>query len=108
LCSPAQSGFSLGFRCRERERERGDVQSNTSPTAKKAACIFQSKAIDNNTPITFGMIPLSHQDQAFTETRYWRLPVSAAAIFAVLIERLAADSSECEDIMLASNIRDIS
>jgi hypothetical protein len=81
--------------------------SNTSPTAKKAARIFQSKAIDNNTPITFGTIPLSHQDQAFTETRYWRLPVSAAAIFAVLIERLAADSSECEDIMLANNIWDI-
>jgi hypothetical protein len=28
------------------------------------------------------MIPLSLEHQAFMETRYWRLPVSAAAIFA--------------------------
>jgi hypothetical protein len=83
--------------------------SNTSPTAEKAARIFQSKAIDDNTPLGFGMIPLSLQHQAFMETRYWRLPVSAAAIFAALIERLAydSDSSNCEAIMLAKNIRDI-
>jgi hypothetical protein len=80
--------------------------SNTSPTAEKAARIFQSKAIDNKTPLSLGMIPLSPQGQAFTETHYWWIPVSAAAIFAALIERLAYDSSEWEDITLASNIFD--
>ena len=64
------------------------VPSDTLPTAEKAARIFQSNAINNDTPLSYGMIPLSPHDQAFTERRYWRLPVSAAAIFAALIERL--------------------
>jgi hypothetical protein len=79
--------------------------SNTSPTAKKAARIFQSKAIDNNTPLSFGMIPLSLEHQAFKEVWYWRLSVSTAAIFAALIKQLPYDSSasDCESIMLAKN-----
>jgi hypothetical protein len=81
--------------------------SKTSPTAKKAARIFESQTIDKNAPLRFGMIPLSLQHQAFMETRYWRLSVSAPAIFTALIERLAYDSSDCEAITLASNIRDI-
>ena len=54
-----------------------------------------------------GTIPLSPQDPTFTETRYWRLPVSPAAIFAALIERLQYDSSKCEDIRLARSIRSL-
>ena len=83
------------------------ARSNTSPSAKNAARIFESNAINKDTPVNLGVIPLSPQDQAFNEMRYWRLPVSTGAIFAVLIERLALDSSDREDIILASSIRDI-
>jgi hypothetical protein len=48
--------------------------SNTSPSAEKVARIFESNAINKDTPVNHGMIPLSPQDQAFNETRYWRLP----------------------------------
>ena len=81
--------------------------SSTSPAAKKAARIFQPLLLDDNAPKSLGMIPLSSQDETFTERRYWRLPVPAAAIFAALIERLTYDSSKCDDIVLARNIRDI-
>jgi hypothetical protein len=82
-----------------------EAPSNTLPTAKNAARIFHSGAINNDTPLSFGEIPLSPQNQTFPETRYWRLPVSAAAIFAALIERLQYDSSKCENNRLARNIR---
>ena len=83
--------------------------SNTSATAKTAARIFEPLALDDNAPLSLGVIPLSPQDQAFTEKRYWRFPVPTAAIFGALIERLTYDSSssECEDIVLAKNIRAI-
>ena len=70
--------------------------SNTSCSAEKAARIFDSNDINKDTPVNLGMIPLSPQDQAFNETRYWRLPVSTGVIFAILIDRLALDSSECD------------
>ena len=82
------------------------VPSTVSATAEKVARIFEPLALDDNTPGNLGMIPLSPDDQAFEEKRYWRLPVPAVAIFAALIERLPYDSSECVDIILANNIRD--
>ena len=78
--------------------------STVSATAEKVARIFEPLALDDNTNL--GMIPLSPDDQAFEEKRYWRMPVPAAAVFAALIERLPYDSSECVDIILANKIRD--
>ena len=79
---------------------------HTPATAGNVACIFHSKAINHDMPLSYGAIPLSPEDEAFTERRYWQLPVSPAAIFAALLERLGQDSSECDDIKLALNIRD--
>jgi len=81
-----------------------EAPSNILPTAENAARIFHPMAINNNTPRRQGMIPLSPQGEGFTETRYWRLPVPAAAIFAALIERLRFNSSQCEDVKLAVSI----
>jgi hypothetical protein len=83
-----------------------EAPSNTLPTAENAARIFASKAVNDGTPLSPGVIPLS-LPEAFMETRYWRLPVSAASIFAALIARLEYDSSKCENILLAGIIRDI-
>ena len=81
--------------------------SNTLPTAENVAHIFQSITINNDMPLSHGMIPLSPQDQAFTERHYWQLPVPTAAIFAALTEQLAHDASKCKDIRLARSIHDI-
>jgi hypothetical protein len=83
-----------------------EAPSTVSATAAKAARIFESLALDDNIPGNLGTIPLSPDDQAFEEKRYWRRPISAAAICVALIERLPYDSSECVDIILANNIRD--
>ena len=77
---------------------------NTSATAMNVARIFDPLAIDVDTPLDAGIIPISPDDEAFEEKRYWRLPVSAAAIFAALIARLQYDLSDCEDIILANRI----
>jgi hypothetical protein len=79
--------------------------ANTSATAKNVARIFEPLPINEDTPINFGMIPISPHDQAFKEKRYWRLPlVPAAAIFAALIAQLQCDLSDCQDIVLANKI----
>jgi len=46
-------------------------------------------------------------EQAFKETRYWRIPVPPAPIFATLIDGLRYDSSGCQDIRLAKIIHHI-
>jgi hypothetical protein len=79
---------------------------HTPATAGNVVRIFHSKAINNDTPLSYGTIPLSPEDEAFTERRYWQLPASPAAIFAALLERLGQDSSQCDDIKLALDIRD--
>lgn len=75
-----------------------DAPPNTSPTSEKVARIFEPLAVDDDKTPSYSRIPLSPEEQDFTETRYWRLPVPAAAIFSALLERLANDSSGCEDI----------
>ena len=59
---------------------------HTPATARNVARIFHSKAINHNTPLSYGAIPLSPEDEAFTERQYWQLSVSPAAIFAALLE----------------------
>lgn len=81
--------------------------SNTPLTAEKTARIFRSQSIDRNTALSHGTIPLSSDDPTFPERRYWQLPVSTAVIFAALIEQLPYSLSECEDIVMASDIRSI-
>jgi hypothetical protein len=78
--------------------------SGTFPTAKNVARIFDPLALVNNSPFNPGAIPISLNDQAFKEKRYWRIPVPPAYIFAALIERLHYDSSGCQDIRLAKTI----
>ena len=77
---------------------------NTSPTSEEVTRIFDRLAVDDDNPPSYSRIPLSPEEQDFTTTPYWGLPVPAAAIFAALLERLANDSSGCEDIRLAKNI----
>jgi hypothetical protein len=82
-----------------------EAPSDALPTANNVARTFQSNAINDNKPLSCGVIPLSPQDQAFKERRYWCLPVPTAAIFAALIERLGYDSSGCQAIRLACIIQ---
>jgi hypothetical protein len=90
---------------------RGDkfirAPANATAATRNVARIFDPLALRGDSPKNLGIIPLSPQSEGFGEQRYWRLPVPAEAIFAALIERLHYDSSECEDIILANNIRDI-
>jgi len=81
--------------------------SNTSATARNVVRSFDSLLIDDNTPWKLGSIPLSPQHPRSKEQRFWRMTAPAAAIFAALIARLDHDRSDCEDIRLACNIRDI-
>ena len=78
--------------------------SNTFPTAKNVARIFEPLALVDNSPFTHGAIPISPDGQAFEEKRYWRIPVPPASIFAALIARLHHDTSGSEDIRLAKAI----
>ena len=66
--------------------------------------IFDPFSLHDDAPQINGYIPLSPEDQAFNEERYWKLPVPAAAILAALVERLGYDQSECEDIILVTHI----
>ena len=77
---------------------------NTSATAGNVARIFEPLGIDGDTPFNPGILPISPGAEAFNEKHYWRLPISAAAIFAALMARLPNDLSECEDIILAKKI----
>jgi hypothetical protein len=78
---------------------------NTSLTSRNVARIFESLALYNDSPLKLGVIPISCDDQAFNENRYWRIPVQPAPIFAALIDRsFHYDSSGCEDIRLAKTI----
>ena len=81
------------------------ARSNASPTSKNVARIFEPLVLDRNSPLNPGVIPISPDDQAFTERRYWRMPVSPAPIFAALIDRLRYDFSGCQDIRLAISIQ---
>jgi len=60
--------------------------SDTLPTSKNVTCIFDPLALVNNSPFNPGAIPISPDDQAFKEKRYWRIPVHPAHIFAALVE----------------------
>jgi hypothetical protein len=80
------------------------ARSNTSPTSKNVARIFEPLALLNNSPKTPGEIPISPDDQAFKEKRYWRIPVPPAFIFAALIPRLQYDTSGCKDIKIIQSI----
>ncbi|KAF8814185.1 hypothetical protein BYT27DRAFT_6339444 [Phlegmacium glaucopus] len=84
-----------------------EAPSNTSPTSENVARIFESLALVDDSPLNLGMIPISPDDPAFKEQRYWRIPVLSAPIFAALVERLHYDSSGCQDIRLARIIRNI-
>jgi hypothetical protein len=81
--------------------------SNVSATANNVARIFDPLTIDENTPTSHGLIPLSPQNAEFSQKRYWRLPVLPMAILAALFERLQLDSSGCDDIKIAKDIRSI-
>ena len=81
--------------------------SGTFPTSKNVARIFDPLALVNNSPFNPGAIPISPDDPAFKEKRYWRIPVPPAHIFAALIERLQYDSSRSQDIKLAKTIHHI-
>ena len=83
------------------------ARSNTLPTSKNVARIFEPLALVNDSPFTPGAIPISPDGQAFEEKRYWRIPIPPAPIFAALIERLNYDSSECQDIKLVQTIHHI-
>ena len=78
-----------------------EAPANTSATAKNVARIFDSLDIEKDIPFNPGIVPLA---LGVTEKCYWRIPVFAGAIFAVLMARLLYDSSECEDIVLARRI----
>ena len=78
--------------------------SNTSPTSKNVARIFDSLAIDDNSSINPGLIPTLPYHQTFKEKRYWRIPLDSPPILAALIERLHYDKSECKEITLAEEI----
>ena len=80
------------------------ARPNASPTSKNVARIFESLALVPDSPYNPGAIPISPDDQAFKEKRYWRIPVSPAPIFAALIARLSFDISGCQDIRLAKAI----
>ena len=80
------------------------ARPNASPTSKNVARIFESLALVPDSPYNPGAIPISPDDQAFKEKRYWRIPVSPAPIFAALITRLSFDTSGCQDIRLAKAI----
>jgi hypothetical protein len=82
------------------------ARSNTSltSTSKNVARIFDSLALDDNSPLNAGVIPISPADKAFEDKRYWKIPVHSAAVFAALINRLQYDSSGCKDIRLAGTI----
>ncbi|KAF8814773.1 hypothetical protein BYT27DRAFT_6959794 [Phlegmacium glaucopus] len=84
-----------------------EAPSNTSPTSENVARIFESLALVDDSPLNLGMIPISPDDPAFKEQRYWRIPVLSAPIFAALVERLHYDSSGCQDIRLARIIYNI-
>jgi len=74
------------------------------PLPRTLLAFFDSLDINFDTPSNLGIIPISPDDKAFQEKRYWRLPVPAAAIFAALITRLQYDLSDCENIILANQI----
>ena len=78
--------------------------SNTSPTSKNVARIFDPLALVDNSPFKPGVLPISPANQAFKEKRYWRIPVPPAPIFAALIEQFHYDTSGCQDIRLAKTI----
>jgi len=78
--------------------------SNTFPTAEHVARIFEPLALVDNSPLNPGVIPISPDDEAFKEERYWRIPVISAPIFAALIARLPSGPSECQNIILAKAI----
>ncbi|KAF5379415.1 hypothetical protein D9615_006535 [Tricholomella constricta] len=81
-----------------------EAPANTSSTATNVARIFDSLDVDHETPLNIARIPLAPGVAAFEEKRYWRIPVSAGAIFAALIARLQYDVSGCEEILLARRI----
>ena len=58
-------------------------------------------AIDSNSAMNFGGIPILPVHQAFKEKRYWRISLHSPPILAALIERLRYDFSECREITLA-------
>ena len=78
--------------------------ARTSAIAKNVARIYNSLAIREDTPEHYTKIPLAPGVPGYEETRYWKLPIPAMAVFAAVMDRVKFDQSGCDDIILVRTI----
>ena len=80
------------------------ASARTSAAAKNVARIYNSLAIHADTPEHYTKIPLAPGIPGYEETRYWKLPIPAMAVFAAVMDRVKFDQSGCDDIILVRTI----
>jgi hypothetical protein len=101
MSTPCLPGLSV-----LRNRQWVPAPSDATPTTPNVARIFDARAIPEDPPESFGGIPLYTSHPEYSQTRYWRLPVTIlpGILSAVMLRAMATPIEDEEEQRLARSI----